>query len=255
MEYRKISISSIVVPEGYVTVRHKRNTCEAIRVTGIMAPLVVREEEGKYILVDGYERLMCAKELGWNEVPAIVVSGNTPLLSFALNYVRGNYSGVDILSFVWQFLQQYDRSTVVKILGRSYDTIRKYQETYERMLSLNLSKEDWQRLRSDGIGVKVLIRCAFDAHDREDFIACVYRDKRRNKAKGITDEAIRKAIALEKDQDLKTAVDIVETFGIQTTQKALELYDLLRKEACPRLKEVMPCLPSTVYNILAQYCV
>lgn len=254
MQTKLINTSLIVVPEGYVTVRHRKNTCEAIRITGVMAPIIVRQEGERYIIVDGYERLMCAKELGWQEVPAVVVESSTPLLSFALNYVRGQYSGVDVLTFMWQFLQQYDRSTVVKILGRSYDTIRKYQDAYERMLALNLSKDDWQRLRTDGIGVKKLIQCAFDSHDREEFMSCVYGEKRRPKGKTVTPEAIRKAIALEKNEELKSAVDIVETYGPQNARKAIELYMLLQMELCPKLKDVMHCLPSITYNILAQYC-
>lgn len=249
-----IPVDKIVIPENYIPVHHKKNTCEAIRITGIIAPIFVKPEEDKYVLVDGYERIMCAKELGIKELPAVIVQGNESLLSFALNMVRGRYAGVDELAYVWQFLQKYDRSLVAKILGRSYETIRKYQDVYERMLALGLSKEDWQKLRVDGIGVKRLIQCVYDAIDAKDFMNCVYEGRKRHRPKGITGEAIRKAIELEKNQEMKTAVDIVEAYGPEAVEKAIQLYEMVRKEICPKLKELKEKVDTMTYNILAQYC-
>ncbi|MEM0307203.1 MAG: ParB N-terminal domain-containing protein, partial [Thermofilum sp.] len=120
----------VIVPPNYITVRHQKQTCEAIRITGFIAPIVVKRENGKYVLVDGYERLMCAKALKM-QIPAIVAESSGNILSFALNYVRGRYCGVDILEAVRQLTEQYDMATLAKVLGRSYETVRRYRSVAE----------------------------------------------------------------------------------------------------------------------------
>jgi len=43
MDVQNVPLDRITVPENYILTLHKRNTCEAIRVSGIMLDFVVRE--------------------------------------------------------------------------------------------------------------------------------------------------------------------------------------------------------------------
>jgi hypothetical protein len=46
MEVQTIPLDSFVVPDSYILTLHRKNTCEAIRVTGLMMPIVVKKETG-----------------------------------------------------------------------------------------------------------------------------------------------------------------------------------------------------------------
>jgi len=141
MDVQNVPLDRITVPEGYILTLHKRNTCEAIRVSGIMMPVVVRKEGDRYVLIDGYERIQCAKEFAWKEVPAIITDDpRTDVLRLALNYVRGRVCGVDVLLYTWQMAQQYDVSVLAKILGREYDTIRRYKAAAEHFFNAGLQQ-------------------------------------------------------------------------------------------------------------------
>lgn len=45
---------------------------ESIAHEGVLVPIVVYEKGGRYVLVDGERRFKCAKQLGHDEVPAII---------------------------------------------------------------------------------------------------------------------------------------------------------------------------------------
>lgn len=47
---------------------------ESIAHEGVLVPIVVYEKGGRYVLVDGERRFKCAKQLGHDEVPAIITS-------------------------------------------------------------------------------------------------------------------------------------------------------------------------------------
>lgn len=239
----------IVIPQNYLTVKHRRNTCEAIRVTGFIAPIIVRKENDKYVLIDGYERLMCAKMIKV-QVPAVVAENAGNILSFALNYVRGKYCGIDVLEAVRQLTEQYDMATLAKVLGRSYETVRRYRSAAEHLVSL-LSVDDYRMLREQCIPLKKLLRCG-SARDREEFLDCLGAKPPRTKY--IPPELIKKAQELEKDQDLQTAVDLVKTFTPQGAIKLVEALDLMRKIVCPQWSKFIAKVDSDVYNTIKHLC-
>lgn len=49
---------------------------DSIRESGILVPLLVykREKDGKYVILDGQRRWMCALDLGLETVPANIIS-------------------------------------------------------------------------------------------------------------------------------------------------------------------------------------
>ena len=244
--------SDISIPENYIPVKHKKYTCDAIRITGIFVPIVVYEEGGKYYLKDGYERLNCAKMLGMQTIPAIVVSRNEPLISFTLNFVRGSYCGIQILMYVYDFLQRYSIDVVEKILGRSAETVRKYARIVSYILSLNLGKEAFDEMQRRCVPLKKIIYCAEHEREKEGFMSCIrgeYRPK-----KGVTSEAVRKAVELEKNAELKNAVELVETYGVDKVSKLFEILGILKDTVCPKLGEIRACLESEVFNTLSMIC-
>lgn len=240
---------AIEIPKNYIAVKHKRNTCEAIRITGFIAPVVVRKEGERYILVDGYERIMCAKILKV-QVPAIVVENAGNILSFALNYVRGKYCGIDVLESVRQLTEQYDVSTLAKVLGKSYDTIRKYYSVAEHLVTI-LSTDDYKTLREQCIMLKHILRCGA-SKNREEFFDCLGAKPPRRKY--LPPEVIKKAQELEKDVELQTVVDIVKTLGAQSTIKLVETLDLMRKIVCPQWSKYIAKVDSDVYNTVKHLC-
>jgi len=117
--------------------------------------LWLKKQGERYVLVDGYDRLRCAKELGWKEVPAMVLEDErTDVLRLALNYVRGKVCGIDVLMYVWQLSQQYDVSILAKILGREYETVRKYRNAAEHLLAIGLSRQDFEELHQQCVPIR-----------------------------------------------------------------------------------------------------
>ena len=68
---------------------------EEIQKDGLLSPLLVREVDGYYELIDGERRLRAVKELGWKKVPVEVRKiddGVARLSTYKLNKIRENYS-------------------------------------------------------------------------------------------------------------------------------------------------------------------
>ena len=252
MDVQTIPLDSIVIPDSYILTLHRKNTCEAIRVTGLMMPVVVKKEDGKYVLVDGYERLMCAKEFGWREVSAIVTEDpRVDVLRLALNYVRGRVCGIDVLLYVWQLSQQYDASVLAKILGREYDTVQKYKRAAEAVIALSLSKEEYQELHQNCISLRKILSCAFDAKDKKWFFECLtYKPS----GKKVSTEVVRKAAELEKDPDMRIAVDVVDMLGKDRVMRLAEIWDLAKKTICTRLDRYKKKLLPEDYKLLEMLC-
>ena len=252
MDVQSVPLDSIVIPDSYILTLHRKNTCEAIRVTGLMMPVVVRKENGRYILIDGYERLQCAKEFGWHEVPAIVTDDpRIDVLRLALNYVRGRVCGVDVLMYVWQLSQQYDAGILARILGREYDTIRKYRSAAEALIALGLSKEEYQELHQNCVSLRKMMSCAFEAKDKKQFFECLtYRPS----GKRISPELVKKAAELEKDPDTRVAVDMVGMLGKDKIMKLAEVWDLAKKTICTRLDRYKKKLLAEDYRLLEMLC-
>jgi len=249
-----IDITRIVIPEDYLYVRHKRNTCDAVRVTGIMIPIVVKKDGERYVLLDGLERLQCAKELGLRHVPAIVTEDSRiDIIRMALNYVRGRICGIDVLMYTWQLLQAYTPEVVKTVLGKSWETLNKYKNVAEHIINLGLSKEDIDHLREACVSTRRLITCAHNSHSSNEFMICAL-GKPKSHLKKVTAEAVKKAIQLEKDPELKMAVDLVEALGVENVAKITEMVDVVRKTLCARIERYRKCLLIEDYKLLKKLC-
>jgi hypothetical protein len=152
---------------------------------------------------------------------------------------------------VWQLSQQYDAGILAKILGREYDTIRKYRNAAEALITLRLSKEEYQELHQNCVPIRKLISCAFEAKDKKQFFECLtYRPSGRK----VSPELIRKAAELEEDPGTKIAVDVVDALGKDKIMKLAEIWDLAKKTICTRLDRYKKKLLSEDYRLLEMLC-
>jgi ParB family chromosome partitioning protein len=251
MDVQNIPLDRIVVPDNYILTLHRRNTCEAIRVSGIMMPVVVRKEGDRYVLIDGYERIQCAKEFAWKEVPAIITDDpRTDVLRLALNYVRGRVCGVDVLLYTWQMAQQYDVSVLAKILGREYDTIRRYKAAAEHFLTLGFSKDEIQELHRQCISLRRILKC-IDEPDKKSFLNCLTYKPLNKK---ISPELVKVAAEMEKNPEVRAAVDVVEALGKDKIMSCIEIWDLAKKTICTRLDQYKHKLLPEDLRLLESLC-
>jgi hypothetical protein len=253
-ELKEIGIEWIVVPDGYIPVRHKRNTCDAIRVTGVMLPVVVARRDNSYVLVDGIERLKCAKELGWRKVPALVVEDESvDMLRVALNWVRGRLCGVDLIFAVWQLMQSYPIDVVRAVVGRSWETLRHYRQAAEHLMALGLSRQDFEALREACVPARKLVACAHQSREARELVQCALSVPRSH-LKRVGPELAAAAAELARDPEMRELVEYIKVVGKDRVMKWLELLDVIKKTFCSRLEEYRQHLYVEDYKLLLKLC-
>ncbi len=88
MEVVKININKIV--EGYHPRKDfsgKEERKRGIEKEGLLDPLLVRQEQDKYIIIDGIMRFRVIKELDWEDVDCIIVDADEEK-SYHLAYIK-----------------------------------------------------------------------------------------------------------------------------------------------------------------------
>jgi len=78
LNVKKIPISKIIIPEDRAratfTPEQEAELKASIETHGFTVPILVADNgDGTYLLIDGEHRIMVAKELGYTEVPAVIV--------------------------------------------------------------------------------------------------------------------------------------------------------------------------------------
>ena len=83
-------------PRILFTEEEMEQLAESISNEGILVPIVVFEENERYVLVDGERRWRCAKQLGLSEVPAVIVDAPDErqklIQMFNIHMVRQSWS-------------------------------------------------------------------------------------------------------------------------------------------------------------------
>jgi len=64
---------------------HVKRVIESVERVGFLAPVVVVERDGGYVIVDGQHRFLAAKELGLKEVPAVIAPESVARRMLTLN--------------------------------------------------------------------------------------------------------------------------------------------------------------------------
>lgn len=111
---------------------------ESIKRFGLLHPVTAFAEEGKYVLVAGQRRLLAVKKLGWDEIPARILS--TPpdaieakAISFSENFVRRDLTTPEKKNACIMFHRRYGSMMAAsKALGIPYDEVREFVK-YDRL--------------------------------------------------------------------------------------------------------------------------
>ncbi len=112
------------VPIGNLVPLHQRKAKKggyrkilaSIRAIGLIEPLCVFEEDGKYIILDGYLRYRACLELGVATVPCLILATKE---AYTPNRMVNHLSPVHELRILKESLGTLDEGTLAKSLGRS----------------------------------------------------------------------------------------------------------------------------------------
>jgi len=111
---------------------------ESIKRFGLLHPITVFPEEGKYILIAGQRRLLAVKQLGWDEIAARVLSTRpdaieAKAISFSENFVRRDLTTPEKKNACIMFHRRYGSMMAAsKALGIPYDQVREFVK-YDRL--------------------------------------------------------------------------------------------------------------------------
>ncbi len=99
---------------------------------GLIEPILVRKDKGKYVIVAGERRFRAAQKLGWKEIPAIVTDANEDIcyeMALAENEKRKNLNPWEVGKAI-QFLRKEKRKTAEEV-----SSLLGYTERYVKQLS------------------------------------------------------------------------------------------------------------------------
>ncbi|XDD44566.1 ParB/RepB/Spo0J family partition protein [Leptospira sp. WS60.C2] len=99
---------------------------------GLIEPILVRKEKGRYLIVAGERRYRAALKLGWKEIPAIITDANEDVcyeMSLAENEKRKNLNPWEVGKAI-QYLRKEKKKTADEV-----STLLGYSERYVKQLS------------------------------------------------------------------------------------------------------------------------
>lgn len=136
-QYQDVEISRIQVPDIRVTSQFDGDLLEELEESiarqGILQPLQLEEVDGVLWLVDGYHRLMAAKELGNPTVPCVISSG-TPdsvlLKNLVVNRQRGKSNPAEEAKLIRLLREEggYSLEKIAQMSGLSIGWTRKLHD-------------------------------------------------------------------------------------------------------------------------------
>jgi len=136
-ELRTVPISKIEIWDEANT-RHREITkgidelAASIAEIGLQHPPIVQEENGKYKLISGQRRFLAVIQLGWKELPVLVIKEpltlfNAKLASISENIHRKPISSSDLADVCdYLYNELGSMKDAAEVLGVSITTFRKY---------------------------------------------------------------------------------------------------------------------------------
>jgi ParB family chromosome partitioning protein len=118
-------------PREYVLDEPLADLKKSIEQYGIIVPLIVNKEAGRYMLVAGQRRLQAARELGFRFVPAIVRSLNSRQvmeISYMENLHREELSKIDVVQMFDRIHRKYPKiqeGDLADAMGLQVEELRK----------------------------------------------------------------------------------------------------------------------------------
>lgn len=101
---------------------------ESIRASGLLQPIVVRQEGSRYQLIAGERRWRAVQRLGWQSVPAVLkTADDRTLLTLALieNLQRNDLSAIDEALGYERMQREFEMplAEVARLVGRNRSTV------------------------------------------------------------------------------------------------------------------------------------
>jgi hypothetical protein len=203
-----IPIDSIVIPPNRFTSRINLDwLCRNIAVSEFVMPIVVKKSRDRkqYILIDGYNRLMCLKRMNATTVPAIIIDDeHTEYINMLINYVRGKRCGWDILVGINELLSEgVDTEKIASLLGRSKGTIKNYISAYRQLL-LRLKPEEIELIKESCVNIKTLVMCSHE----DNVMDCILKRVRPVEQQSINARKIAMELSRHIELAIRQGVDI-----------------------------------------------
>lgn len=175
----KIKISNIEV--GKFTIRdkidddHIKEIVESFKIDGQWNPIIIKpNKQGKYELIAGHYRVQAAKELGWQEIEAVVKDLNeidADVLSLKTNIMHSEMTPTERGKVINKIITKYgiSQAELSKKLGISQSQISKLLT-----LALSLHKSVAEALNTNKInyGVASIIG-SLDIKDQQEFLEVI----------------------------------------------------------------------------------
>ncbi len=219
----KVPVDMIIIPSNRFTSTYTNLDwlCNNMVKSGFILPIVVKKErQGRYILVDGFNRIQCLQKYNVKEVPAVIVKDvdSIEYLNMLINYVRGKRCGWYILQSVNQLLiDNVDTDRIATLLGRSKGTIKNYVSTYKNLVT-KLNKEQIDTLIEYCVPVRVLISCSKE----ENVMDCVMRRVKPYVSEQMKVEEVVRKISLMVRHVLRTNPNIDVDLLLRKINEALD---------------------------------
>ena len=150
-------------PREYVLDEPLAELKKSIEQYGIIVPLIVNKEAGRYMLVAGQRRLQAARELGFRFVPAIVRTLNSRQvmeISYMENLHREELSKIDVVQMFDRIHRKYPKiqeGDLADAMGLEVDVLRRTRELLDlpvpvlEALRANMISEEHAQIVAAGL--------------------------------------------------------------------------------------------------------
>lgn len=160
---------------------------KAIKKQGVIQPIIVKEGKKKHVLIDGERRWEAAKEVGQENIMALVVPSDTNALEMAiiLNMQREDLNPIDEAEALQRLKKSYEKKEGKKCTEEDLAKITRLgRSTISENLSLNkLPDEIKEECRtSNDYPKNLLINIAKGKKTEEEMLALWKKEKRRREA-------------------------------------------------------------------------
>jgi len=136
-------------PRVIFSERNEKALLESIDEEGVIVPLIVYKDDGRYRLLDGERRLRCARRLNLRDVPVNIITKPTPvqniLQMFHIHNVKRAWELIETAQKLDQILkepgfQEKHNKDIAKLTGLSPSTVKRCRDLlalpqmYRRMI-------------------------------------------------------------------------------------------------------------------------
>jgi len=153
LRVEEIPIEKIIIPEERARATFTDEQTAELRASieqhGFTVPILVKDnQDGTFTLIDGEHRIMIAKELGYEKVPAVITQGDEKkitLLNILANTARGTQNPLDVAKAL---KKASDAGASIKELAAATGHTESWVKLY---LALNDLPEPYQEALRDGV--------------------------------------------------------------------------------------------------------